>query len=105
VTLSDGDVIDIDVQRDGYFHRNRHQARCGSLDRLTPSRSHHLPEAVHVAALDAQGNVIDEKDLPGIRNFTSAPRRTQARNVLIRRSPKCVRSRSAETMHHRYPSE
>lgn len=64
VTLSDGDVIDIDVQTDGYFIDL--VTRPGvdvSLTDVPPDIP--LPgEATHIAALDAQGQVIEERDLP-----------------------------------------
>lgn len=59
VTLSDGEVIDIGVQTDGYFielvTRPGVEVSIGDPE---------LPEAIHITALDALGQVIEEKDLP-----------------------------------------
>ena len=62
VTLSDGEVIDIGVQTDGYFIELA--TRPGVDVSIGDAPAPVLPEAVHVAALDAQGQVIEEKELP-----------------------------------------
>lgn len=74
VTLSDGEVIDIGVQTDGYFielvTRRGVEASIGD-----PSPS--LPEAVHVAALDAQGQVVEEKAPMGPGTSPARPGRLE----------------------------
>lgn len=60
VTLSDGEVIDIEVQTDGYFID---LVTRPDIDLSTPNHDH-IPEATHVAALDAEGQIIGENDLP-----------------------------------------
>lgn len=65
VTLNDGDVIDTGVQTDGWFIEL--VTRPG-VDVSFSDGPHDLPqlniEATHIAALDAHGEVIKERDLP-----------------------------------------
>lgn len=62
LTLSDGEVIDINVQTDGYFIELVSRPGVDVSDSDAPAPV--LPEAIHVATLDAQGRVIEENDLP-----------------------------------------
>lgn len=61
VTLSDQSVVDIQVETDGYFIEliTRPGADPSSDD---PNAG--LLDAIHLAALDSNGQVIEEKDLP-----------------------------------------